>query len=339
MRESLMGAGPCSIAYEVLKRNGKPNWWCTTHGMEASKPDGTALERCDGAWFDPIPEELRLDLDATNGELAVWGVTPPALTIGEAHVEPGKVHVHHRTSSGGPKDIDRSFDIVHLHTGDRTLVIEGAAAVAYSISELLGRSVKALVCPRCGHTHLDQSKFATHGHRKHLCNRCGRNFHDGTGPSISNPLAGAYEQLGLSAPPRRQQALRPLDLDTSEFATVMLWPSNSAIVSTMQRPEEVGIHVHAWDHFGEQIVDETYSPVRIDGRHIDEAHLRALAVQRTLAGKTAIARLECSQCRALLLSPADGWMEPVTHHTCLMCGAVTTTRRKLFLNPLADRRP
>jgi len=43
-------------------------------------------------------------------------------------------------------------------------------------------------------------------------------------------------------------------------AAVALWPSNTAIISTMSRPEEVGIHVHAWDYAGALVIDETHSP-------------------------------------------------------------------------------
>jgi hypothetical protein len=227
-------AGPYQISFEVMLRSGKPNWWCRTHGMPAPPPDGAALESCPGAWFDPVAEEQQLDLDLAEGESAVWGVVPAAIQIGEPPQQPGKIHVHHRKSATTPKDIDRSFDIVRVHNGGQELLIEGMTAVAFSITELAGRQVTAaLNCPRCGGLHIDELKFATFPHAKHLCNACGRNFRDRSGPSISNPLASAYSLLNLPLPLAPAPVKRPLNLDSASFSAITLWPSNSAIISTM----------------------------------------------------------------------------------------------------------
>jgi hypothetical protein len=338
IRETRRGAGPCRIEAEVKLRNGKPNWWCRTHGMAASAPDGNPLERCPGAWFAPLPEDRCLELDAATGEIALWGVVPPAAEIGEVDIEPGKVHVHRRDAAHAAKNIDDSYDLVTVHNGERDLVIEGMAAVAYSVSELAGREVTPLTCPHCGEIHIDELKFATFPHAKHLCNSCGRNFRDRQ-PSISNPLADANKQLGLPQPPPAERANRPLDIASADYAGIALWPSNRAIVSTMSRPEEDGIHVHAWDGDGQLVIDETYSPVTIDDEPIDETQLRLLAVQRALAHGAPIIAKACSACGASLCSPHDGWLEPVTTHRCSICGTGAKTRRRSFLNPLADRFP
>src|SRR5438132_12443998 len=71
--ESKKGSGACDIRSEVLKRNGKPNWWCRTHGHEASAPDGAPLSKCSAAWFDAVPDERQLEIDLSDGEYAVWG--------------------------------------------------------------------------------------------------------------------------------------------------------------------------------------------------------------------------------------------------------------------------
>jgi predicted RNA-binding Zn-ribbon protein involved in translation (DUF1610 family) len=336
IRETFKGAGPCQIASEVRKRNGQPHWWCHTHGMEASAPDGKALDTCPAAWFDPVPVDHQIELDVADGELAIWGALRPAIAMGEPRLDKGKVHVHHRPEPGAAKDIDESYDIVRLRHGDRLLLVEGMAAVAYSISLLSGRPVVPLTCPRCGETHIDEQKFATFPHRKHLCNSCGRNFRD-TGPSISNPLAQAHTQLGLPDPPTPQPATHQLVLDRQAYGAISIWPSNAAIVSTMQRPEEIGVHVHAWDKSGCQVIDETYSPVILDGEVLDEQALRVLAVQRALVHNEPVVKLACTTCGSSLTTSPDTWVEPSTSHTCRGCGAVTRTRRRSFVNPLAEK--
>lgn len=335
IRETLKGAGPCEINYEVFKRTGQPNWWCRTHGMEAAAPDGAPLPSCPGAWFEAVPESMQLTSDLAEGEWAMWGVIPPGIAIGEVPPEPGSVHVHHRANVQQSKDIDGSFDIVRARYQGAEVVVEGMAAVAFAISNLTGQQVVALRCPRCGEGHIDEQKFATRPHRKHLCGKCGRNF-NATGASISNPLAEANRQLGLAPASPPVRAGRPLRLLSREYAAIALWPSNAALISTMSRPEESGVHVHAWDQHGRQVLDDTYSPVHLDGDLIDEEALGWLSVQLSLAHRAPILTVACSGCGKSLISPRVGWVEPTTNHSCA-CGASTKTRQRVFLNPLATK--
>ena len=67
--------------------------------------------------------------------------------------------------------------------------------------------------------------------------------------------------LAWPTPPAPARVDRPLDLDTTRYGGVQLWPSNAAIVSTMSRAQDVGVHVHARDDSGKLVVDETHSPV------------------------------------------------------------------------------
>lgn len=337
IRESKRGAGPCKIEAEVKLRNGHPNWWCRTHGMKASGPGGAPLSQCPGAWLDPIPEDQILDLDASTGELAIWGAIEPAISIGRVDPEPGKVHVHHRTSAQASKDIDESYELVRVHNGSLELLIEGMAAVAISVSELAQREVTPLTCPHCGEVHIDEQKFATFAHTKHLCNSCGRHFRE-KDPTISNPLADANKQLGLPTPFAPERPDRPLNMASRDFQGIAMWPSNSAIVNTMSRPEELGIHVHAWAQDGAWVIDETFSSVDVDGFTIPEEQLRLLAVQRELAHGAPIVALDCQSCGAALVTPSDTWLEPTTQHPCT-CGATTRTRRRSFVNPLIAQFP
>lgn len=337
--ETKKGTGPCDIRYEVKKRNGKPNWWCRTHGYEASAPDGGALKECHATWFKAPPDEMRRAVDLAQGEFAAWGALPPAIEIGDVPHEEGGVHIHFREDSTGEKTIDDSYDIVEVRFGDCIEVIEAMAAKARSISELMGKEVAPLACRHCGELHIDELKFATQPHRKHQCNGCGRNFWDRS-PSISNPLGGLRDRLGLPAPPEPRRVERLLRIQSADYAAIAMWPSNRAIVSTMSRPEDEGIHVHAWvrrESGLKLVLDETYSPVVLDGMMIDECALRMLSVQRALAANSEvpIVSLNCTGCSRPILSPTEGWVEPVTQHRCGSCGTENRTRLKSFVNPLA----
>lgn len=336
--ETKKGTGPCDIRWEVKKRNGKPNWWCRAHGLEASAPDGAPLESCSGAWFDAVSDDMQIDIDLSAGEFAVWGVVPPAIKIGQVPAEDGKVHVHHRYEAAGEKDLDRSYDIVQVHIGEVTQTIEGMAAQAFAISELTGMTVRPLPCSHCGEVHIDELMFATQPHVKHLCNACGRNFRVPS-PSISNPLGDAQARLGLPSPQPPQQVDRPLAISSADFAGIAIWPSNSAIITTMSRPEDKGLHVHAWSNSGDLRIDDTYSPVILDGEVLDEQLVRVLAVQRALTASddTPIRSLACVECGHSILSPTEGWIRPLTRHTCNVCGVENRIPRKSFLNPLAEK--
>jgi len=336
IRDSRRGAGECDIRAEVKLRNGDPNWWCRTHGMEARGPGGAALDSCPGAWFDLLPPEEQFDIDLADGETAIWGALPPALSIGTLHEESGKVHVHHRAAASAPKDLDASYALVRLRLGGKSVLVEGTAAVACSISELSGHQIVVLACPHCHEVHIDEKMFATRPHRKHLCNSCGRSFNDRSGPSISNPLASILSELGLPPAPTPVAAPRTLAVDSVDVDGIALWPSNAAIVSTMSRAEEEGIHVHAWNDLGALVVDDTYATVTLDGRAIDLQLLRVLAVQRALAHGAPVVSLGCAGCGRTLVSGGDGWMEPKTAHICASCGETTRTTRKSFVNPLAE---
>ena len=129
-------------------------------------------------------------------------------------------------------------------------------------------------------------------------------------------------------------------IQSADYDAIEMWPSNRAIVSTMSRPEDEGIHLHAWLRTNgrlELVLDETYSPVVLDGAIVDECALRMLAVQRALAADAAvpIVSLNCRGCGSPILSPTEGWVEPVTRHRCASCGTENHTRLKSFVNPLA----
>ncbi len=212
------------------------------------------------------------------------------------------------------------------------------AAQAFALSVLTGNDVRPLVCPHCGEVRIDELTFATHPHVKHLCNSCGRNFWDRS-PSISNPLGGAQDRLGLPDLQPANQVGRCLEIRSADYGGIAIWPTNRAVVSTMSRAEDKGLHVHGWSHTGQGVINETYSPVILDGEVLDEGQVRMLAVQRFLKDNVPIVALACAECGHSILSPTEGWIEPRTRHLCDCCGAENRTHRKAFLNPLVGKLP
>lgn len=111
-----------------------------------------------------------------------------------------------------------------------------------------------------------------------------------------SPIRSPTPTSSLDLPPRPDPVRpdRPLKVRTADFLGLALCPSNSAILSTMSRPEDEGIHVHGWDREGVMVLDETYSSVTIDGETVDEELLRVLAVQRALGTRCAHRRAPLS---------------------------------------------
>lgn len=333
--ETRKGVGPCNIVAEIRKRNGQPHWWCKTHGLEASAPDGAALTSCSGSWYDAVDESATLQIDVARGHIGIWGAVPPTIVCGTIPQEGGGVHVHRRSDASGSKDIDGMFEIVQLVGPSGELAIETMGSRAFAVSQFTGQQPVRLECPKCGDAHIDELMFATRPHKKHQCNLCGRPFFDPEGPSVSNPFAGAHKQLGIPDAPDPEPAEASLVIDSTSYSGVAIWPSNRAIVWTMAAPERVGIHVHAWDSEGRRVVDETYAQVVLDGVEIDRSALSWLAAQKEIAQGAPVVRLSCQECDEPLLSPTTDWITPVTAHECRSCGSTTRTRLRSFVNPLA----
>lgn len=329
----LRSADRCEIRTEMHKRNGSELWWCHIHGVEANGPDGP----CSGASTPPLrPEDVfEIDLNEFPGGVGVWGATPPAMSWGPYANEAG-VHVHARLEPDGPKDIDGSFAVVRVTSGRHVVEIDEASAVAHLISSYVGQANVSLTCPHCGWFHLDRDQFAVSPHRKHLCNRCGRNFW-AEELTISNPVAGAQERLGLEPPLLPLPTKASLRLTRADYGAVALWGSNPAIVWTAARPEAVGIHVHALDAGGQVVIDETYGNVEIDGVVLDPELVSLLMVQRALP-ETAdrLRSLSCPRCGAAHADVGAAAVVPRNTFMCSACGQTFQSpgRRKVACNPL-----
>ncbi len=155
-------------------------------------------------------------------------------------------------------------------------------AVYYMVSSVFGFGTRDVRCTLCGYPHLDKDWFSIHPHRRHLCAGCGRNFRD-TVSSIGNPIRATQETLGL----RRQkptEAPKSLSLRQRDYpGGIQIWGSNPAIFWSSEKPEEEGIHVHAYKREGElPNPDDTFSSVEIDGVRLDPVMVRTLMAQNSL---------------------------------------------------------
>ena len=94
---------------------------------------------------------------------------------------------------------------------------------------------------------------------------CGRNFRDSIS-GIGNPIRATQEISGL-LPRKPTEAEKTVSLRQSDNpGGIQIWGSNPAMIWSSEKPEEEGIHVHAYKQDGELAdPDETFSAVEMDG--------------------------------------------------------------------------
>jgi hypothetical protein len=108
--------------------------------------------------------------------------------------------------------------------------------------------------------------FGINPHRKHFCSNCGHDENWSKQPIVSNPLKQLYEVfLGCS---ETVEVEKKIELSDVEHDAVKIWPSTPAIVWTLERPQEMGIHVHAYRD-GKKVLDDTFGQVGYEGQWLD----------------------------------------------------------------------
>lgn len=333
-------AGDCSVVSVGKFRNGSPKAWCQTHARVV-RPDldnlcpnkGTVLRlRC-----------LSLDVDRYSGGIGIWGSLPPAIDTAAGNMDEESllrgIHVHARPEVKAAKQVDDTYDVVALYRDSELIVaLDTASSTALVQSRIAGIEPSLVSCPRCGADHIDEGWFAVIPHRKHQCMCCGREFYDkvtGVGSTVTSRIMELF-------PHSRKQGVNPdreIDLtrhiDAGRY--LRIWGTHEAVVWTAERPEESGIHVHVYDRRGDYVVDETFDRVILRGRALDTDQVRWLMLQRSLAHVTGRIQAErCQHCGADLVSLGAAAVSPSCAHTCQRCGKITTTRKKLVINPLAS---
>jgi transposase-like protein len=337
----------CSIEEVGKQRNGRPRYWCSAHQASATGRFGSRLAECEAAYRDIVPQNvLELDPAEYAGGVALWGAVGPVFDTSNLPLEVG-IHVHARTGVGD-KEIDATYDAVAVHcrrdlVTNMRAVITAEASVAYYISRFLKREMRHLFCTYCGELHLDKEFFAVKPHRRHLCHGCGRYFRDDR-KGVSNPIELLHANHALPHTSRNPvRPNRPLDIRQADYPGGMqVWASNPALLWTAERPEEEGIHVHAFSAHGKYALDETYSSVVIDGISLDELHVQHMMAQLALPYlSNKLVSLKCPKCGAAHFDQGDRAFFPHAEHECETCGArfPTPGRRRLVVsNPFVETR-
>jgi hypothetical protein len=193
-------------------------------------------------------------------------------------------------------------------------------------------------CTFCGYPHLDKDWFSVHPHRRHLCAGCGKNFRD-IMLGVGNPVRATQEISGL-LPRKPTRAPKTLSLRQRDYpGGIQIWGSNPAIIWSSEKPEEEGIHVHAYKQDSELAhLDETFSAVKIDGMTLNPVMVRTLMAQNSLPHlKNRVVPLKCDCCRTMEFNAGEQAFTPVVGRTCSKCGghlSGPTRLRKTIGNPL-----
>jgi hypothetical protein len=335
-------AGACDITPVGKRRDGGTRYWCLAHKADATAKYGRPAKLCRAAHLPPIlPEEiLELDLDQYPGGVALWGAVPPIYDTTCLPLDFG-IHVHARSDADGDKFIDRTYRGVRLigrELPSDGLLISEIDAVYYMVSSVFGFGTRQVQCTFCGYSHLDKDWFSIHLHRRHLCAGCGKNFRD-TVSGIGNPIRATQEISGL-LPRQPTKATKILSLRQRDYpGGIQIWGSNPAIIWSSKKPEEEGIHVHAYKRDGELAKpDDTFAAVEIDGLRLDPIMVRTLMAQNSLPHlESRVVPLKCDSCGAMEFCAGEQAFTPVVGRTCSKCDghlSGPTRLRRTIGNPL-----
>jgi hypothetical protein len=333
---------PCDVVAIEKRRDGGTRYWCRAHRADATMKGGTAAPRCRGANTVPIraDETMTLDLDKYLGGVALWGAVPAVYDTTQQMMDRG-IHVHTRLTPECPKDTDWTYRAVRLVGRDlpeEGVVVSEIDAIYYMVSSIFGFPMIFVTCTHCGWPHLDKDWFAVHRHRRHLCSGCGKHFHDRV-TGIGNPIIGVRDALCIGEH-EVVLAEKTLDLNQTEYiGGIQIWGSNPAFLWTQPKPEEEGIHVHAFlEGQTEPKLDDTYREVTIDGIRLDPVMVRVLMAQNVMPSlEGRVQAMTCPNCGHSQFDAGEAAYVPAPMHTCLECGRQFSSpgrTRNTVANPL-----
>lgn len=329
----------CNIISVGKRRDGGTRYWCLKHRADATAKYGRKDTQCRYAGVPVIApgETIRLDVADYPGGVAIWGAVPPVYDTTRLPMDKG-IHVHARSRTNGPKEMDRTARRVVIVKDGQEFEVSELDAIYYMTSSVFGFPTARIECPRCGYSHLDRDWFSIHPHQSHLCAACGRTFRDSK-VAIGNPAAQVQDALSPN-PPKSKKATTALRIAQAAYpAGIQVWGSNPAIVWTGSGQQEDGIHVHAFSvDGGKPTVDGTFSSVFIDGIALSVRQVRTLMAQSALPHlKDRISAVDCERCGAMVFDEGADAYTPREERTCARCYRRVRTRgrlRKVVSNPL-----
>jgi hypothetical protein len=270
---------PCDFISAGKARNGARQWWCRSHQCYYGRKGDLESGKCKNAsvslHYANRPYVLKPE--EFPGGVGVWCALPPAIVTGPLNAQKKRVlgiHVHARRDSNSKKDIDSTFPAIVLPHPDPLgmsvdiIHITPPAAYGWLDAQERETTLDSVKCPNCNAHHLDLGHFAQTPHQMHLCGNCGRMFRPkGKGKLVSNPLSLLQPTTGFV------NAVERIQLRSEAFYKIEVWPSTPAIIWSLDRPQFVGIHVHAYKTRTERVIDETYGAVEVDGVELDRKEL------------------------------------------------------------------
>lgn len=332
----------CQVVAVGKRRDGGTRYWCLLHKADATAKYGKPAKSCRAAHIPPIrPDDiLCLNIDKYSGGIALWGAVPAVYDTTRLPMDRG-IHVHARLTPASQKEMDctyREVRILGKGLPEDGILISELDAIYYMATSVFGYEMKYVTCSYCGYPHLDRDWFSVHPHRRHLCAGCGKNFTD-TSVAVGNPISGVRTACGIKTH-KSQPSDKTLRIGQADYpGGIQVWGSNLAFLWTSDRPEEEGIHVHAFREPCDQpTLDETYGEVVIDGIKLDALMVRVLMAQSALPSlKGRVLPITCPGCRTAYFSLGESAFTPLASHTCRQCSrefASSGRLRKIIGNPL-----
>jgi hypothetical protein len=332
----------CDVVAIEKRRDGGTRFWCRAHRADATAKYGKPASKCRAADSIPIHFQAKiLDLDRYLGGVALWGAAPAVYDTTKLPMERG-IHVHARPTPKSEKEIDLTFEAVQIvgkGLPGEGIVVNQIDAIYHLVSSVFGFTTRFVTCTHCGWPHLDKDYFSVHPHRRHLCAGCGKHFHD-RARGIGNPIVAVRDACG-TAEHRLVQAPENLTIKQSEYpGGIQIWGSNPAFLWTQPKPEEEGIHVHAFvtDSQEEPTVDDTFAHVVIDGVRLDPVMVRMLMAQKVLPLlNDRVRSANCPDCGHPQFDTGEAAYTPLPIHTCSECRrefAIPGRTRNTVINPL-----
>lgn len=287
---------PCQIIPAGRFRNGAKRWYCKTHQIHwgikadyaAASESGEVLCSNHLAKMSYVIDPLEIEFKDFE-EIGIWCSLPPALSSKSITKRAPKIHVHKRFSNSAKKVLDDDFDaIVCSYNEDMGLFdnpeitkiqVTPPAAFEFVRSLEEGREMSCITCKKCGYPHLDLGDFAISPHKKHFCGNCGNDSIWSLEPIVSTPLKPLHDRFSNSN--TYVVSDRVLNLDHYSGLEFDLWSSTPAVLWTANRPQQKGIHVHAYAD-GRRVIDDTFGTVVLQGKLLDRDLMWEKMVQNTL---------------------------------------------------------